>query len=857
MKKEGENAVEPAVAEEFEVVEGKNKVMTEKKDGRINSINDLPGVSESTKSKLREAGYDVFSISRAKASELAEASGMGEDTAEKIINLVLESQSKFEGGDVLLERRKNIQKITTGSKELDALLGGGVETQAITEAFGKYSSGKCIAKDVPVAYLNDEHFYLQEIEQVYSKYAGIYGEQRFEEGYAVQVPCVSVFGFTDGGMTVVKATHLYKEKVGEVVRITTKRGKEVKTTLPHRLLTLSKEGLVWKQAGEIACGESIATPRSISPLHETSEITEDDAFFLGFFVAEGTANPLSIDTSDEKITDWLASYIESRFGYSPTIEKRQRAKVHYKPDYRILLRKQVEEFLGELAFSNASTKHVPQSVFTSSQPIIAAFLAGYIEGDGYLHSSTQLVSKSKRLTRELSYILNRLGISATARTKQVKGYGNYYSLYIVGEDRKKLASLPYKSKSFDKVGKEGIHGYPREILAILKSVYKNSLGGNRGRREKVFGKKTLSEKNSTLFNLLACSPKQKLMDKTLAQVITFFHQEGIPYLKELIIQANGLENKSMQEQITFFNQLPFAFSSMNKSIGLSKSGVRNYLLRGVPRKKLLPVKNSIVQELSARLANLHKGIEQLKIIALFHWDEVRGSEIIQYDDFVYDFVVPEGHTFVGGSAPILLHNTQVAFQLCVNAQLPKEQGGIDGEVLFIDSENTFRPERIVQMAEARKLNPDEVLKKIHVAKANNSEHQTLLLEKAIDLIKENNIKLIIIDSLTSAFRNDYMGRGELSERQQKLNKHIHLLLQYADQYNIAVYITNQVLDNPGILFGDPTTPVGGHVLAHASTYRLYLRRSKENRRIAKLVDSPNLPDGECIFVVDTKGIKDA
>ena len=200
--------------------------------------------------------------------------------------------------------------------------------------------------------------------------------------------------------------------------------------------------------------------------------------------------------------------------------------------------------------------------------------------------------------------------------------------------------------------------------------------------------------------------------------------------------------------------------------------------------------------------------------------------------------------------------SQLGFQLCVNVQLPKDKGGLEGKVLFIDSESTFRPERIAQIAEAAGLNPQEALKNIIVARAENSDHQMILAERAEDLIKTQNVKLVIVDSLTSHFRADYVGRGALSDRQQKLNKHIHLLQRLADRYNIAIYVTNQVMDNPGILFGDPTTPIGGHVLAHAATYRMYLRKSKDTKRIARLVDSPNLPDGEAVFSVTTAGLLD-
>lgn len=200
--------------------------------------------------------------------------------------------------------------------------------------------------------------------------------------------------------------------------------------------------------------------------------------------------------------------------------------------------------------------------------------------------------------------------------------------------------------------------------------------------------------------------------------------------------------------------------------------------------------------------------------------------------------------------------TQVGFQLAVNVQKPTEDGGVGGKVLFIDSESTFRPERIVQIAEAAGLNPEDVLKNIIIARAENSDHQMILIDKAEEVIVANNIKLIIVDSLTSHFRADYVGRGALGDRQQKLNKHIHVLQRLADKHNLAVYITNQVMDDPGMLFGDPTKPIGGHVLAHMSTYRVYLRKGKEDKRIARLVDSPNMPEGEAVFRVTPGGLTD-
>jgi DNA repair protein RadA len=200
--------------------------------------------------------------------------------------------------------------------------------------------------------------------------------------------------------------------------------------------------------------------------------------------------------------------------------------------------------------------------------------------------------------------------------------------------------------------------------------------------------------------------------------------------------------------------------------------------------------------------------------------------------------------------------TQLGFQLAVNAQLPVAKGGLDGTVLFIDTEGTFRPERIESDAKGAGLDPKKILDNIFVSRVTSTEQQILTVERADKLIRDKNVKLIIVDSLMALFRSEFIGRGALNERQQKLNAHIHKLQKLADAYSLAVYITNQVMDNPGMLFGDPTTPVGGNVVAHAATTRLYIRKSKEEKRIIRLVDSPNMPEGETVIKITTEGIKD-
>lgn len=200
--------------------------------------------------------------------------------------------------------------------------------------------------------------------------------------------------------------------------------------------------------------------------------------------------------------------------------------------------------------------------------------------------------------------------------------------------------------------------------------------------------------------------------------------------------------------------------------------------------------------------------------------------------------------------------TQVAFQLAVNVQKHKEDGGVGGTCIFLDSEGTFRPERIVQIADAAGMDPEKVLKGIYVARCYNSDHQMVLADSLGELIKEKNVKLVIIDSVTSNFRADYSGRGELATRQQRLNRHLHTLQKLTDVFNVAVYITNQVMSRPDILYGDPTRPIGGHILGHFSTHRIYVRKSKGSTRIARMVDSPNLPESETVFKINETGVSD-
>ena len=201
--------------------------------------------------------------------------------------------------------------------------------------------------------------------------------------------------------------------------------------------------------------------------------------------------------------------------------------------------------------------------------------------------------------------------------------------------------------------------------------------------------------------------------------------------------------------------------------------------------------------------------------------------------------------------------TQIMHQLCVNVQLPKEKGGLEGRALYIDTEGTFRPERIIQMAEGLDLDYNTVLKNIVFGRAYNSDHQILLIKEATSIIKEKNIKLIVVDSLIGHFRSEYIGRGTLANRQQTINSHLHDLLRLCDIYpDLAIVLTNQVQSKPDVFYGNPLRAAGGNIVAHGSTIRVFLRKGKGEQRIAKIVDAPHLPEGEAIFSITENGITD-
>jgi DNA repair protein RadA len=200
--------------------------------------------------------------------------------------------------------------------------------------------------------------------------------------------------------------------------------------------------------------------------------------------------------------------------------------------------------------------------------------------------------------------------------------------------------------------------------------------------------------------------------------------------------------------------------------------------------------------------------------------------------------------------------TQICYTLSVLAQRPTSEGGLGGRVCVIDTEGTFLPERIVQIAEARGYDPQEILSNVLIARAYNSDHQIMLVKNLPQVAQEHDIKLVIVDSMIGHFRGEYIGRGTLAERQQKISGVLGNLLRVAEAFNLAVVLTNQVQAKPDQAYGDPNKPAGGHVMAHACTHRVYLRKGRANTRLVQVIDSPYLPEEKIRIAVTEAGICD-
>ncbi len=813
-------------------------------------LDTLPGVGPATKQKPNDAGiYTILDLATSGPTDIADAVDIETSKAVELNNKARKKlvelkrlEPDFMNAADLLVKRLAIDRVSTGSKNLDDLLGGGIETWAMTEFYGEFGSGKCVSGDTKVVYVNDEHMHFETMGQMYEKYSAMNGQQKHEEGYIVPIPSVKVIGY-DSKPT--RATYLYRERASRIFSIGTERGRMIDAAFRHKFLVITDEGLSWVNAGSLKMGDSIAVPKVIS--HQGgSGLSEEDARFLGIFAAEGTRNPLSISNSDERIVAWAVDYLKGRFGFTPSISRKGATTNRV-----VLIRKPALSLLGSLASSNSYTKRVPEAVIDGSEAIILYFLAGYFEGDGYVEGSSRgASSNSKELMEGIAYLLCRLGISSTISVKLIST-GPHYQLSVAGEDREKLGRLPFLSKSPPHLNTRNTkYGVP--LGRYLRSVFRQAVSANRWHMKR----EGLLDKSGTVYELFTRSAYEDtgLGEKVLMRTRDLFAE------KRTVLAQNLRELKSVhlggpEEFGPYAHSLGFPISRLAKACGLTKSGINNYYRRGVPEDRTGVVRSAIETEARKRLEILGAAIETIDEAMRFNWDTITKVEARPFDDYVYDLSVPEGHAFVGGNLPTLMHNSQICHTLCVMVQGPKAEGGLGAGAVYIDTEGTFRPERIAEIAEARDLDPDKILSRITVARAYNSAHQELIVKELGKVIEPNKVKLVILDSAVAHYRAEFLGRATLAERQQRLNRFMHHLLRIAEIYNIAVVVTNQVQSAPDSFFGDPTRPTGGHVVAHTSTYRIYLRKAAKNR-IARMVDSPYHPERDAVFCLDQKGVDD-
>ena len=810
-------------------------------------LDELPGVGPATKSKLKEAGIETIldlatsgpmDIAEAVDIDISKAVELNNKARKKLVELNRLEPDFINAAD-LLTKRKAIDRISTGSKNLDDLLGGGIESWAMTEFFGEFGSGKCVAGDTKVFYSNDANVHFEPISATYEKYRAMYGEQPFDTGFIVPLREVNVLGLNSQPTP---ASYLYRERASSILAIRTERGRLLRLAKPHMAMVLSGEGIRWVPSGALSVGDKIATPKLLAVPGRT-DISNDDAFFLGFYVAEGTKNPLSITNTDMKLVRWIREYLKERFGFDPTITEREDHSA------LVLLRKPVRTLLGKLAECDTYTKFVPDCVLNGTDETVRHFLAGYFEGDGRAEGSDiEVSSNSRELIEGVSYLLSRLGIASTFSVKKAST-GPHYRLHISGFDRDRMTQIPFKSMEILRVEtRNSKFGVPAGDL--LRACFKSAISSRHLKREGAI------RKNGTLYEALtrSASGKTGMSEEQLRLAVEYLNQVSGELVRALQ-DAKEAKLESKEEFRSYALSLPFNANVLATELGLSKSGLNNYFDRGLPGERVEAFKDAVAREAERRIRVINDTVATIERATGFNWDTITEIKEEKYDDYVYDFEVPEGHAFVSGNLPTILHNSQICHTLCVMVQKSQGEGGLDAGAVYVDTEGTFRPERIQEIAESRDMDSEKVLSRITVARAYNSAHQELIVKELGRIIEPNKVKLVILDSAVAHYRAEFLGRGTLAERQQRLNRFMHQLLRIAEIYNIAVVVTNQVQAAPDSFFGDPTRPTGGHVVAHTSTYRIYLRKAAKNR-IARMVDSPYHPERDTVFILNEKGVDD-
>ncbi len=274
-------------------------------------------------------------------------------------------------------------------------------------------------------------------------------------------------------------------------------------------------------------------------------------------------------------------------------------------------------------------------------------------------------------------------------------------------------------------------------------------------------------------------------------------------------------------------------------------------VKGISEAKVAKLKEIVKQLVSMEFKTAADALEDRQSIAML----TTGS--VEIDKLLEGGIETGSITEVFGE--FRTGKTQLCHTLCVTCQMAINEGGAEGKAIYIDTEGSFRPERLRAIAERFGLDPAVALENVACARAHNSEHQMELLKVAAAIMAQDRYALLVVDSATALFRTDYTGRGELSERQMQMGQFLRQLTRLAEEFGVAVFITNQVVANPdGMSFAkDSTKPIGGNIIAHASTTRLRLRKGRGENRIMSVYDSPSLPEADCQFALSNAGVCDA
>ncbi|MBI4155010.1 DNA repair and recombination protein RadA [Candidatus Woesearchaeota archaeon] len=838
------------------------------------TINDLPGVGAATAEKLREGGFcDLISVAVASPGQLVEACGVGESVARKMINTAREKAGMgFETGEELLKKRDNLLRISLGSKKLDQLFGGGVESSGITECYGPYGAGKsAIAHQLAVNVqlpkekggIDGKALWIDtESSLPFGEKILVEKENRIQLvqiGELIETALNSTENIVRYGNTIstadnfenVKAisydpedykiktfpiTGFIKHPKQKIYEVKLKSGRSVRVTEYHNFFTLDGNCELSEIATkDLSKGTKIAIAGSI-PIKMGINVFDLSEMFSdvnGLYVRGGEEFRSFLDTIREDLQSMAVSKNLSTSSLNNWLTRTELPLGVYNK----IKFKMNDAIKTKLRIGGWSRKYMMPLLVPTTIDLMK-FLGLYV-GEGSCLKGRSVIITCTKKDVEYNYVRNfasSLSFVVKRSKNDLKINARPFALFI-----EKL-NLGYSADT---------KKLPEFILNLgekyIEAFMEGYIAGD-GSRDKITGATTCETKSkeladgllyatcalgiparhNTVIRTYKCSEKNGIRPENDGKK---YAMQSISWQTFLIGDSrfDELPNDKLQFTIPLLKSIMDNYGSI-KSFSI-KAGIDNSYLT-YRLKRYYPIRKSTLTRWLQYLPDSESILKIKKIINSDIWFDAIESINCVGEEMTYDVEVMPGdkeiQNFIGGHGGIILHNT-------------------------------FRPERIKQIATDVGLDPIITLKNIIVARAFNSDHQMLLAEKAEDFLRQKDkcIKLVIIDSLMSHYRSDFVGRGQLADRQQKLNKHIHTLLKLATSYNIVVYVTNQVMSKPDTFFGDPTEAIGGHVLAHGMTTRVYLRKGKKGTRVAKMVDSPYLPESEAPFMITEQGIKDA